>query len=105
MRMDFSKTGSEAHNEQDAFLKDLRQSVSVDMLSGLLNRNTAEYFIKKQLEEMKQEEICALFIIDLDDFKQVNDRLGHPAGDAVIRRVGEILSRLFHAGDIVGRLG
>ena len=92
------------HHLQHQF-EELRQRALHDALTGLLNRATLEQCIKQRLEEMGPEDTCALFIVDLDDFKQVNDRLGHPAGDAVIRRVGEILSRLFHAGDIVGRLG
>lgn len=48
---------------------------------------------------------CALFIIDLDNFKQVNDTLGHQAGDQVIRLAARALSGCFRATDIVGRLG
>lgn len=48
---------------------------------------------------------CALIIIDLDDFKRVNDTFGHKAGDQVIHRTGQMLSSLFRASDIVGRLG
>ena len=54
---------------------------------------------------MTAEEQCALFIIDLDNFKQVNDTLGHQAGDQAIRQSARILSGLFRANDIVGRLG
>ena len=43
--------------------------------------------------------------MDLDNFKQVNDTFGHPAGDQAIRKTGQILSGIFRASDIVGRLG
>lgn len=99
-----SKIVSEAYS-QSSDLKDLRRNASVDMLSGLLNRAATEWFIKKRLREMAATDACALFIVDLDDFKQVNDILGHPAGDQTIRKAAGILSKIFCANDIVGRLG
>lgn len=54
---------------------------------------------------MSPGESCALFIIDLDNFKQVNDVLGHQAGDHAIRQSAQILSSIFRASDVVGRLG
>ena len=91
-------------NLQNQF-EELRQRASLDALSGLLNRATLEQSIKKRLQEMAPGDTCALFIVDLDDFKQVNDTLGHQAGDQAIRQSAQILSGLFRAGDIVGRLG
>ena len=64
-----------------------------------------EQLIQERLQAMAPEETCALFIVDLDNFKQVNDTLGHLAGDQAIRQTAQILSRLFRASDIVGRLG
>ena len=85
--------------------EDLRRRATKDALSGLLNRATMEQYIKDRLRAMAPGETCALFIVDLDDFKQVNDTLGHLAGDQAIRKAGQILSGLFRANDIVGRLG
>lgn len=90
---------------QDTILEELLRRASKDALSGLLNRATLERSIKERLKAMTPEETCALFIVDLDNFKQVNDTLGHRAGDQVIRQVGRILAGLFRASDIVGRLG
>lgn len=90
---------------RDLCREDLCRRVSTDMLSGLLNRDTMERCIKERLADMKPEETCALFIVDIDNFKMVNDKLGHPAGDEVIRQIAHILSGLFRASDIVGRLG
>lgn len=84
---------------------ELRERARKDALSGLLNRVTAESYINKRLREVGPDDLCALFIIDLDNFKQVNDSLGHLAGDTAIRQSGRILSGLFRATDIVGRLG
>ena len=86
-------------------LEELQKQAAKDALSGLLNRVTAEQYITARLKEMKPEDSCALFIVDLDDFKRVNDTLGHQAGDQAIRRSAQILSGIFRASDIVGRLG
>ena len=85
--------------------EELEKRAARDELSGLLNRAAAEQYIASRLEEMRAGESCALFIVDLDDFKRVNDTLGHQAGDQAIRRSAQILSGLFHAKDIVARLG
>ena len=85
--------------------EELQKQAAKDALSGLLNRATAEQYITQRLEKMGPEERCAMFIVDLDNFKRVNDTLGHQAGDQAIRRAGQILSGIFCASDIVGRLG
>lgn len=54
---------------------------------------------------LSPDERCALFIIDLDNFKKVNDTFGHQAGDRLIQQTASVLSRCFRATDIVGRLG
>lgn len=85
--------------------EELQERASKDTLSGLLNRGTAELYINQRLQSMKQEDVCALFIVDLDDFKRINDTLGHQAGDQAILQAARSLSGLFRATDIVGRLG
>ena len=57
--------------------EELRQRAAIDALSGLLNRDTLETCIKRRLDRMRPVESCALFIVDLDNFKRVNDTLGH----------------------------
>lgn len=83
----------------------LRERAAKDTMSGLLNRDTVEQRIKLRLSELGADDACALFIVDLDDFKRVNDTLGHRAGDQAIRQSGKYLSQLFREDDIVGRLG
>ncbi len=78
-------------NTPDLFLsgrqyRELQERASKDALSGLLNRATAEQYIQNRLETLHPDDFCALFIVDLDNFKQVNDTLGHLAGDQAIRR-------------------
>ncbi len=97
-------TPSANHDLRHRF-EELQQRATKDALSGLLNRDTVELCIKQRLAEMTPEDTCALFIVDLDDFKKVNDTLGHQAGDQAIRKSAQLLSGLFRANDIVGRLG
>ena len=86
-------------------IEELWRRASKDSLTGLLNRETLEQHIRRRIDEMAPGDPCALIIIDLDDFKRVNDTFGHKAGDQVIHRAGQMLSSLFRASDIVGRLG
>lgn len=86
-------------------IRELQKRASKDELSGLLNRATAEEYINERLRAMTEEDVCALFIVDIDNFKSVNDTLGHMAGDQAIRRFAQILSGIFRAKDIVARLG
>ncbi len=72
-----------------------------DALTGLLNRRGFE----KALARLPAEEGGALLLLDLDHFKRVNDRLGHPAGDAVLRALGARLSPALGGGHILARLG
>ena len=93
------------HQSLQHEFEELQERASKDSLSSLLNRATAEMYINQRLSRLTPEDLCALFIIDLDNFKQVNDTLGHQAGDQAIRQSARILSSLFRATDIVGRLG
>lgn len=86
-------------------MNELQELAMKDMLSGLLSRGATEHLIRERLESMETGETCAFFLVDLDDFKRVNDTLGHQAGDLAIQRSAQILSGLFRGSDIVGRLG
>ncbi len=86
-------------------IEEWKRRATKDALSGLLNRAALEYCVRARLEDMGPGETCALFIVDLDDFKRVNDTLGHQAGDKAICQAAKVLSRVFCARDVVGRLG
>jgi diguanylate cyclase (GGDEF)-like protein len=75
---------------------------SRDPLTQLYNRRYLErYYIR----EAGKQEICALVLLDLDNFKAANDLHGHKAGDEVLRKTGNILRRSFRETDCVARLG
>ncbi|MDE2275671.1 MAG: PAS domain-containing protein [Burkholderiales bacterium] len=80
----------------------LREQALRDPLTGLLNRAGFEQAVGLM---RRSEATLALLYIDLDHFKPVNDRHGHPAGDALLRAFGERLSRLVRPTDAVARLG
>ena len=103
--MNYDNTSSKLNRNYWQKLKILTERASRDFLSGLLNRETATLYIENYLKTMPKNDICALFIIDLDNFKQVNDLLGHQAGDQVIHQAARMLSNCFRVTDIVGRLG
>ncbi|MGU3538654.1 putative bifunctional diguanylate cyclase/phosphodiesterase [Methylobacterium sp. A54F] len=84
----------------------VREAANHDVLTGLPNRGlfqaTLDAAIERAAEEGGQ---VGLILLDLDDFKEVNDTLGHDAGDALLKEVGRRLSGLVGPGDLVARLG
>lgn len=86
--------------------KELRQKAEKDQLTELYNKATTELLIKKELAESKDKDVRnALMIIDMDNFKNINDKLGHLYGDMVLTMFSEKLKSIFHENHIVGRVG
>ncbi len=77
-----------------------------DSLTGLANRYQMAEWLEKILTSPRLESrACAVFLLDLDRFKQVNDTMGHPAGDALLKQVADRLTSTVGAMGRVGRLG
>lgn len=82
----------------------LRRSVERDMLTDVLSRRTMMDRIEAAMVTALHEPV-ALYFVDLDGFKAVNDRLGHREGDALLVKVAQALQRSVRADDAVGRFG
>jgi diguanylate cyclase (GGDEF)-like protein len=84
----------------------LAARAEIDPLTDCLNRRGFERALKRALAYVKRYGTgAALVYLDLDDFKRVNDRHGHAAGDAVLKAVAMVLDRHVRASDLVARLG
>lgn len=85
-------------------LEILRQSQK-DGLTTLYNKKATQTLIESQLSSDKAQNTGAVIMIDIDNFKRINDTLGHIHGDSTLSQVGEKLTGLFRPVDIVGRIG
>lgn len=74
-----------------------------DMLTNLFNRFGIEEKIRECLKLEEKQGVFVLF--DIDNFKLVNDQLGHPEGDSILKRLGQCMEKYFRKEDIKGRLG
>jgi diguanylate cyclase (GGDEF)-like protein/PAS domain S-box-containing protein len=84
----------------------LRHLADHDQLTGLFNRRRFDEELKRELARAGRFDARgALLNIDLDNFKSINDRAGHAAGDRVLQTVASVLRKRFRASDVVARLG
>ncbi len=86
--------------------RDASRLAEFDSLTGLLNRHKITNKLELTLNAYASaKRNCALMMLDLDRFKQVNDTMGHPAGDALLKQVAERLRSVIPATCDIGRLG
>jgi diguanylate cyclase (GGDEF)-like protein len=84
----------------------LRKLATIDILTGLPNRRSFHRLIDKAITSaVKNDTLLALLFLDLDNFKYVNDSLGHGAGDTLLRHVGRVLTKTLRKDVTVCRLG
>lgn len=76
-----------------------------DLTTGLLNKTAMEEEISNYLANRSTQATDALIILDIDDFKHVNDLHGHLAGDAVILRLSQVIKGMYRKDEILGRFG
>ena len=84
---------------------ELTRQARTDPLTGLINRRELERIVSNEIKEIEAGRYGALFMIDVDDFKLINDANGHMAGDETLRFIGQKLKSLFRSNDVVGRFG
>lgn len=90
--------------KQKETLETAHKIANTDILTSLYNRKGACSEIEKRLLKIK-DEMDAFIIIDLDNFKSVNDSLGHLRGDELLQKVAKTLEENFRKTDIIARLG
>jgi diguanylate cyclase (GGDEF)-like protein len=84
----------------------LRETARRDPLTGCLNHGAFHDAVAVELARTKRSDRpTAALLVDLDDFKSVNDRFGHLAGDELLRRVGDVMRSVLRADDVAGRIG
>ena len=94
-----------AEVEREAAVKRARAEADTDPLTRCATRRVVEPWLTAQLAALAPAEVVVVAFVDLDSFKQVNDTLGHAAGDAVLAAVGHRLRAAARPHDLVARLG
>ena len=92
-------------NETKKKEEQLKLKAHIDPLSKVLNRETAIEKIRERLKTQKMNEECAFIVLDIDNFKNINDTFGHLYGDAVIAMVAGSIKSTRDSKDIIGRFG
>ena len=106
----------EAHGSNEALRQEMDKRAQMqsrlaylashDALTGLANRALLRDRLRREMEQARRRAtVLALLYLDLDDFKAVNDTLGHATGDALLKEVARRLSELVRGGEIVARMG
>jgi len=93
-------------NKLHCNIRQLEKKADTDRLSGLANRNRFQERLEEMFEDAKlSSSDLACLIIDIDNFKTVNDQLGHTVGDNVIAFAGQLLRASIRGGDLAARYG
>lgn len=92
--------------EKRRLLKKIKTLVITDELTGLSNHRHFYERLKEELERAaRYHHCCSLLIIDVDDFKRINDTYGHPAGDAALKKIAQAMQAALRATDLCARYG
>ncbi len=92
--------------EKELLKLELEKCAQVDRLTELLNKTTTEELIGLRIAAGKRSgKHGALMMIDVDNFKGVNDRYGHAVGDRVLAEIGRVIRNSFRGADVAGRVG
>ena len=95
----------ESLRERDSLMELLRRQALYDTLTSLPNRGLFSERLAADFANRSTDRLLAVLLVDLDDFKEVNDSLGHEAGDALLVAVGQRLRGAIRDGDMAARLG
>ncbi len=84
--------------------RQLEDKADTDLLTGLNNKLATERKIKDYMVRHPDSQ-SMMFLLDIDNFKKINDTMGHAFGDEVLRSLGKQIGAIFRASDIIGRIG
>ncbi|WP_010162977.1 GGDEF domain-containing protein [Sphingomonas sp. PAMC 26617] len=90
---------------QHEFERALERSALVDELTGIANRAALNQFLTERVDRRTNQGVLAVVLIDLDNFKSVNDTYGHQSGDHVLQRAARTLARHADGRGLAARLG
>lgn len=93
-----------AHSSAEAIR--LTHAATIDSLTGLFNRRAFDLRLRQEIERAKRSSgTLAVLMIDIDDFKDINDTHGHPVGDAVLKAISDVLRSVVRVFDFCARYG
>jgi diguanylate cyclase (GGDEF)-like protein len=101
-RLDMLRAAAESARREQQQMRSLAHS---DALTGLANRRGLHEALSEALQRASPERPLAVYLIDLDGFKPINDRYGHDAGDQLLREYAQRLRLAVRTRDVVARLG
>jgi diguanylate cyclase (GGDEF)-like protein len=94
-----------AGERNDLLIAELEHQAAIDPLTGLVTRRVLDRVAAAALQGASSFVGTSMLLVDLDHFKQVNDRHGHPAGDAVLQQLAGVLIAVNRHTDVVSRMG
>ena len=96
----------QARRDADVLLARLSNIVTIDALTGVANRRRGEALLEQEIKRAcRHKAPLTLIAFDVDHFKAINDRYGHPCGDAALRIVGAITCAQLRTSDLLARMG
>ncbi|WP_029322181.1 diguanylate cyclase [Butyrivibrio sp. AE3004] len=95
----------EVRSQEGLAFEELTKISTIDKLTYLMNKGALLSSISTYFERRRPGEPCGMCIIDVDNFKQVNDNFGHNIGDQLLSNIGDLLRKSFRNSDFIGRFG
>lgn len=83
----------------------LTQKLQRDPMTGIFNKVVTEQLVDRYLQKVRSDDVSTLFILDVDNFKHINDSLGHLYGDKALTHIAHEIQQILRTSDIFGRIG